>query len=442
MKTDLQNEEIHRYLRVYNYYKELIMSGQLPAGAKLPSIRKGAMQLQMSRTTMETAYMILAAEGYIISRPQSGYYVTDIAQKQREQEPPQIRKADEEPEIRFDFASSNVDKESFRFELWRRYMKSALRQDERLLSYGEPQGESEFRKVLAQYLRENRNVVCTPRQIVIGAGVQSLLHVLCPLIREKKAAAFYNPQFLQGRAVFEDYGFEIAEDYRRKGVGVYYISPSQMTKLGRVMSVADRMNLIREASERGFLIIEDDYNSEFKYFQKPVPSMQGLAGGKGVVYLGTFSKMLLPSIRMSFMILPPELLERYEKRKNSYNQTASKAEQIALTQFIRDGHLASQIRKSRKIHMAKAAELARRVQEVFGEEAGVQIGEAGFHILAELKTTMTAEELAGSARERGVAVVPLGEENGKAEIMLNCANVAVEDYEQALTELKKCVESR
>lgn len=457
MKTELENEEIHRYLRVYNYYKTLILSGQLPADTKLPSIRKGAMQLQMSRTTMETAYMLLAAEGYIISRPQSGYYVTDIAQKQKKQETLQIRKKEEKHEIRFDFASSNVDKESFRFDLWRRYMKSALRQDERLLSYGEPQGEPEFRQVLARYLRENRNVICAPEQIVIGAGVQSLLHILCPLLGEKKTAAFYNPQFLHGRAVFEDYGFEIADDYRGKDIGVYYISPSQMTKLGQVMPVADRLELIKEAGERDFLIIEDDYNSEFKYFQKPVPSMQGLAGGKGVVYLGTFSKMLLPSIRMSFMILPPELLERYEKRKHHYNQTASKAEQIALTQFIRDGHLASQIRKSRKIHLTKAAELAGAVQKVFGEMVNVETGEDGFNILAELETPFTAEEVAGRAWEKGVAVVPLGGENvegdrqenepgnkpdnRRAGIMLNCANVAVEDYEEALKELKQVVDS-
>lgn len=253
-------------------------------------------------------------------------------------------------------------------------MKSALRQDERLLSYGEPQGEKEFREVIAQYIKESRNVICTPEQIVIGAGVQSLLHILCPLIKEKRTASFYNPQFRQGRAIFEDYGFQIAEESGKEDVGVYYISPSQMTKQGEVMSVADRLKLIKEAGRLNFLIIEDDYNSEFKYFQKPAPSIQGLAGGRGVVYLGTFSKMLLPSIRMSFMILPPELLEAYEQRKNGYNQTASKAEQIALTQFIRDGHLAGQIRKSRKTHLAKAAELARTVKQVLGEEVEVQIG--------------------------------------------------------------------
>ena len=341
--------------------------------------------------------------------------------------------------MRYDFASSNVDRESFRFDLWRRYMKNALRQDERLLSYGEPQGEREFREVLAGYLQENRSVVCAPEQIVIGAGVQSLLHVLCPLLRERGCAAFYNPAFLQGRAVFEDYGFAIAEDYRQKEVGVYYISPSQMTKEGGVMPVAERMKLIAEAAERNFLLIEDDYNSEFKYFQKPIPSLQGLAGGRGVVYLGTFSKMLLPSIRMSFMVLPPELLEDYERRKNSYNQTASKAEQIALTQFIRDGHLASQIRKSRKIHLAKASELAGCVKKVFGGKARVRIGEAGFHVMAELETSVPAKEFVKRAANCGVAVMLTEAAEGKIGLMLSCANVAVEDYEEALTALKGCL---
>lgn len=440
MQTDLENTEIHRYLRVYNYYKELILSGKMEPDMKLPSIRKGAAQLQMSRTTMETAYMLLAAEGYIISRPQSGYYVTDIARQQTRQNIPEIQKKEAGTEIFYDFASSNVDRDSFRFDLWRRYMKNALRQDERLLSYGEPQGEREFREVLAGYLRQNRNVICTPEQIVIGAGVQSLLHVLCPMIRERKTAAFHNRRFLQGKAVFEDYGFQIAEDYQQEEVGVYYISPSQMTKQGGVMSVAERMNLISEAAERELLVIEDDYNSEFKYFQKPVPSLQGLAGGRGIVYLGTFSKMLLPSIRMSFMVLPPELLEVYEQRKNSYNQTASKAEQIALTQFIRDGHLAGQVRKSRKIHLAKASELAKSAQKVFGSRARVQIGEAGFHVLMELKTGAAAEEIAGKAAKRGVAVIPTGESDGTAVFMLSCANVEVEDYEKALIEFKKCTE--
>ena len=443
MDNVLENQEMSRYLRVYTYYKELIISGKLPAGTKLPSIRKAAIQFQMSRTTMESAYLLLAAEGYIISKPQSGYYVTDIAQKQRNQIQVQdSRKKAKQQAVLYDFVTSNVDRDSFKFEVWRRYMKSALRQDERLLSYGEPQGELDFREVLCGYLQKERSVVCSPEQIVIGAGVQSLLHILCPLMDGRKEICFYNKAFLQGRAIFEDYGYRLCDSMEEMEQGVYYVSPSQMTKWGGVMNIKERMELIREASKQDLYIIEDDYNSEFRYFQKPTPSLQGLAGGRGVIYLGTFSKMLLPSIRMSFMVLPPELLEAYEMRKNMYNQTASKAEQIAITQFIRDGHLSSQIRKSRKIHLAKAMELKAAVKKALGEQGKAEIGETGFHVYVSLNSEKSAGEIAEAAKERGLLVLAqAGETEGRngTVIMLNCANVAVEDYEAAMLLLKECL---
>ena len=441
MENILERKELSRYIRVYTYYKELILSEKLLEGNKLPSIRKAAQQFQVSRTTMESAYLLLAAEGYIISRPQSGYYVTDIAQKQKKQVVvSSMRKEQESQKIRYDFVTSSVDRDSFKFEVWSRYMKSALRQDERLLSYGEPQGERDFREVLCEYLQKERSVVCDSEQIVIGAGVQSLLNILCPLL-SRRQVCFLNKEFLQGHAVFEDYGFDFKEQLQDLEQGVYYVSPSQMTKWGGVMSIKERFNLIKEASERDVYIIEDDYNSEFRYFQKPTPSLQGLAGGRGVIYLGTFSKMLLPSIRMSFMILPPELLNSYEKRKNMYNQTASKAEQIAITQFIRDGHLASQIRKSRKIHLAKAMELTKAVRKIFGSKAKAEVGETGFHVYMHLTTEKSIVELVESAKKKGVAVMPqpLESQEGEKVIMLNCANVAVEDYEAAMLILKECL---
>lgn len=428
------------YLRVYQYYKELILNGQLQADMKLPSIRKASEQLQVSRTTMENAYMLLAAEGYIISKPQSGYYVTDIAAKKRTEELPKAKSSKENTQIRYDFVTSNVDRESFKFELWRRYMKSALRQDERLLSYGEPQGEYDFREVLCDYLQKERSVVCTPEQIVIGAGVQSLLNILCPLLRERGKIEFYNPEFVQGLAVFEDYGFEICSDKEERSGGIYYVSPSQLTRWGGVMNITERRNLLKDAQERGYLIIEDDYNSEYRYAQKPTPSLQGLAGGQGVIYLGTFSKMLLPSIRMSFMVLPPDLLKAYEERRTMYNQTASKAEQIAITQFIRDGHLASQIRKTRKIHFAKATELANVVERILGEKGKTTIGEMGFHVYVSLDMEMSAQEFAERGKKKGVLVLPEAvRSEGNPQIMMNCANVAVEDYEAAVMILKECL---
>lgn len=199
------------------------------------------------------------------------------------------------------------------------------------------------------------------------------------MLRERDSAWFFNPSFRQGRQIFEDYGFrtgdireywenndrriesskkdlcgiekpdvcaremktglseQMSEAMRHTGKSVCYLTPSQMTVWGEVMPVGDRMKLLKDAAREDMLIIEDDYNSEFRYYNRPTPSLQGLSGGRGVVYLGTFSRLLLPSIRMSYMVLPPDLLKRYQERGRFYNQTASKAEQIALCQFIRDG---------------------------------------------------------------------------------------------------------
>ena len=446
MKLNLDDPGLNRYLRVYSYYKDLILSGSLSAGTKLPSIRKCTMQLQLSRTTVETAYMLLAAEGYIISRPQSGYYVTDFFTGSRRETGKAERAEQKEPGIRYDFASSNVDAESFQFDLWRRYVKSALRRDERLLSYGEPQGELELREAISGYLGRHRNVVCSPESIVVGAGVQSLLHVLCPMIGERKQAYFYNAGFRQGRQIFEDHGFD-TEDIRMaraeggpKEGSICYLTPSQMTSWGEVMHIGERMELIREAHQKRLLILEDDYNSEFRYYQRPTPSLQGLAGGQGVVYLGTFSRLLLPSIRMSFMVLTPELLALYRQRGRFYNQTASKAEQIALCQFIRDGHLESQIRKARKLYTAKAKKLAEEVRLLFGDRAIPHLGEAGFLLLVELQTEKASAVIAEEAARAGVAVRPVWEEGGgNPRILLSCASVPTEDYREALKTLYQVI---
>lgn len=438
MKPELDNQSVHRYMRVYNYYKQLILSQQLAPGSRLPSIRRCAAELQMSRTTVETAYMVLAAEGYILSRPQSGFYVTDIARARRRAELQKKDAPQKKVKIRCDFASASVDKETFRFELWRRYIKSALRQDERLLSYGEPQGEYELREALCRYLQENRNVVCTPEHIVIGAGIQSLLHILCPLIQERKGVAFYNPGFRQGRAIFEDHGFHICEKEREQP-DVWYISPSQATSWGEVLSVQERMEVLREASGKNILLIEDDYNSEFCYVHHPTPSIQGLSGGEGVVYLGTFSRLLLPSIRLSFMVLPSSLLEEYEKRRDFYNQTASKTEQIALCQFIRDGHLEGQIRKARKHYQAKSKLLCRDAQQIFGESAVVTASETGFLSILELKSDKKLQDVMREAEKRGIAVLPAGEGSGRIRLALSCAAVPAEEFPQALELLRACV---
>ena len=429
---DKNKKKEHLYLEVFHYYRELIMEKKLPPGSRMPSLRKCSQELKLSRTTIENAYLQLAAEGYIISKAQSGYYVTDIADRQHTS----VRKTEKHAQTpcRFDFASSGVDRESFRFDLWRRYIKSALRQDERLLSYGEPQGEADLRDTLADYVRERRNVLCSREDIVIGAGIQSLLHILCPLLEQRQTVSFPNPSFVQGSTVFHDYGFQV--DYRNKDCDIIYVSPAHMTKWGDIMPVSRRLELVNYSAAHGSLVIEDDFENEFVYLQKPTPSLFGLAGGQNVVYLGTFSRLLLPSIRISFMVLPPELSALYRKKADQYNTTASKAEQIALCQFIRDGHLAAQTRKLKRLYSVKLKALRSAVREVFGKDSQIQTGAAGTSLALTLSTTLTWQELQKKAQTNGLRLQLLRETPGKITLILSCSSMPVADFVPACKLLK------
>ena len=430
-----QNRTTHLYMEVYEHYKKLILEGKMIPGSKMPSLRKCAQELKLSRTTIETAYLQLAADGYIISKAKSGYYVTGIASRQHISSTPNKQK---EIPCRYDLSSSGVDKESFRFDLWSRYMKSALRQNERMLTYGEPQGEADFREALAAYIRERRNILCSPDDIVVGASFQSLLQILCPLIREVYPdfwqASFPTPSFVHGSTIFQDYGYEI--HYRNKDCDVIYVSPAHMTKWGEIMPVKRRLELLKHADEHHHLVIEDDFENEFVYFQKPTPSLFGLSGGQGVVYIGSFSRLLLPSIRISFMILPHELLEVYQKKAAFYNQTASKAEQIALCQFIRDGHLAAQTRRLKRLYASKLKQLRGAIRQVFGSDCQIQVGSAGTSLALTVPCSKTGNELKKQANIQGLHLQILKETQSDVTILMSCSSMTVQSFVPACELLK------
>ncbi len=425
-----------KYLQVYDYYKKLILSGKLPENTKMPSIRKCAEQLSLSRTTIEAAYLCLAADGYIISRPQSGYFVTPRPIKNSTKNSSITKDIhNQKKDILYNFTSNNVDADSFDFNLWRRYIKSALRQDKRLLSYGESQGEYELRETICNYVINKRNAVCRPENIVIGAGSQSLLNILCPLLKERNTVCFHDTKFAQGMVIFEDYDFQILQN--PEDADILYMTPSHMTSLGDVMSVESRLSLLKEAISHNRLIIEDDYNNEFRYFSKPRPCLQGLAGGEHVIYLSTFSKLLLPSIRLSFMILPDELLPLYEKKKALYNQTASKAEQLALCQFLRDGHLDSQIRKLKRLYAGKAKTLCNELEMAFGSRAKISMGESVSIVHLKLKSNMTNIEFRDKLQKKGILVFASPKETkGYAHIALSCCELPTTDFPKAVSLIK------
>ena len=175
--------------------------------------------------------------------------------------------------------------------------------------------------------------------------------------------------------------------------------------------------------------------------RKPTPSLFGLAGGQNVVYLGTFSRLLLPSIRISFMVLPTDLAKLYRQKASRYNQTASKAEQIALCQFIRDGHLAAQTRRLKRLYALKLKSLKQEVQKVFGQDVPLQIGAAGTSLALTLSTSLTWKELEKKAQTRGLRLQLLQESPGKVTLILSCSSMPVQDFPPACSLLKEITDS-
>lgn len=417
-----------KYSKLYNYLKKEITTNQIAYGGKLPSIRKASELFGVSRTTVQSAYFDLAADGFIMSEPKSGYYVSYKPAKNKNVTKSKKAKSN----IIYDFTSDSADKESFDFNLWRRYIKSALRQDERLLSYSESQGEIELREALSDYIRENRNVNASADRIVVGAGVQNLLGVLCSLIDDKDSVSFPDRSFIQGISLFEDYGFNVT--YRNKNAKIIYVSPSHMTRFGDVMPNKRRVELVRYSAQNKSLVIEDDYESDFLYNSRPTPSLHALAGGNNVVYIGSFSKLLLPSIRISFMVLTEELAEKYKENIYKYNQTASKTEQIALCQFIRDGHLKSQIRKTRRFYTTKTKIFAERLSLEF-KDAKVEISENALQI----KMCIPFNKNTDIFKENGLSVFIEKYENNILKLVLNTSSIETSEFESAINLLKKAI---
>lgn len=399
-----------KYTQIYNIIKDMIISGELQEGEKIPSVRKAAKNYNVSVTTVQTAYFELCADGYIISRDKSGYYVSGIVHSRTEDEETQTGN-----NIIYDLSGGTADEESFDFSLWQKYIKSALRQKDRLLSYSQPKGEYDLRCAIAQYIKERRNVITSPDRIIVGAGMQPLLHILCSLLDKNLCVSFPDNSFTLGIGVFSDYGFDVHT--RDKDADVIYVSPSHMTRWGDVMPIKRRLELVEYSKTHNSLVIEDDYENEFLYNVKPTPSLYAL-GKDNIVYISSFSAMLLPGIRISFMVLNKELTEKYNQNAFRYAQTAGKTEQIALCSYIRDGRITSQTRKIRRIYSAKNKRFAGILQELL-PDADTQIGENTLQIV--LKTKWKGN--IGEFEKAGIKVFIQTYENNEITLVLSPSGV-------------------
>lgn len=407
-----------KYTQIYNTIKNMILSGELRAGDKIPSVRKAAVNYNVSVTTVQTAYFELCADGYIIAHSKSGYFVSSIVHTPHTEEI-----SDTPNNIIYDLSGGIADAESFDLSLWQKYIKSALRQSERLLSYSSPKGEYDLRCAIAQYIKEKRNVITSPDRIIVGAGIQPLLHILCSLLDKNLCISFPDKSFVLGMNVFADYGFRIHT--RDKNADVIYVSPSHMTRWGNVMPIKRRLELIDYSQKNNSLVIEDDYENEFLYNVKPTPSLYALGKGN-IVYMSSFSAMLLPGIRISFMVLTKELTEKFNQNAFKFAQTAGKTEQIALCSYIRDGRIQSQTKKIRRIYSAKTKRFAGLLKE-FLKDAKIEIGENTLQIVLKAKWNGDLTEF----EKAGLKIFAEKYENNEITLVISPSGVTNAQLEKA-----------
>ncbi len=418
------------YEQVYSFYVKKIEDGSLKPGDRMPSIRESERILNVSRTSIETAYLQLAADGYIYSVEKVGYFVSDMVTRLENKKHHVVSEKDQaKKKYAYDLETIGEDKTVSCLQLWRRYMKSALRQEERLLNYPNNQGEEELRIEIAAYVRKTRNILCNADDIVIGAGFQSLLSLLIPLIPGEKTISFPTKNFADGATIFKNAGYVV--NYRDKESHVIYVTPSYMTKWGEVMTMKRRHELIEHARVSNHLIIEDDYQNEFVFSNKATPSLYAMTGGENIAFLGSFSRVLLPSVRISYLILPKGVRAEYEKIKHLYNQTASMAEQIALASFLRDGHLNRHIKKMRRLYEDKRKLMYKSLKRVFVKNATILIGESGMEIGVKLSGRNMVEKL--KENQVRVKVVDISED--MALFLVSCSRIAIEDIGDAIEKL-------
>lgn len=410
------------YMQLYRHFREEIEQQNLKEGEKMPSIRWLADSLSVSKITVEKAYQQLLCEGYIQSGNRTRYSVGRFVDSAWP--PPAPPAAAAAPAsnagtpVRYDLASGEMDMEGFDFDLWKRYINKAFADPDRLMRYGDLQGEPELRRQIVAYIR-SRGVNCRHDQVIVAPGVQSLLNILASLLKGEHAGiAFEEPGFKIGRRVWEDREFRIipvrlrregidTDELAASGARLVYVTPSHQFPTGYIMPIGERVRLLNWARQTGATIIEDDYDSEFRYFGRPLPALTGLDTEGAVIYMGSFSKVIPPSIRISYMVLPDRLLERYKKRASLYNQATSAIEQLALARYMADGHLERQIRRLRKLYNEKHALFRDSLRAVFGKRVEINETESGLHMVLTVKSKLTPKELYDRALANGCRIALL-----------------------------------
>jgi len=427
--------------QLYEILRQLILAGDINAGTKLPASRVLAKETSLSRNTVLSAYEQLHSEGYVVCTTGSGTFVSDTvpslpsraANRDDAQPvlPPHLALSRRGADLVRNAQASSMqwgaftpgvpDVSLFPHEVWSRLTKRRWHKpDPALLSYSYGPGYLPLRTALAQYLRLARSVDCEPDQVVITNGIhQSLSLISCLLGDSNEVAWIENPAYWGARTVLksnglrvvsiqvDDEGMSPTEEQMQTPPRFIFVTPSHQYPLGTIMSLTRRRMLLEYAHRNNVWIIEDDYDSEFRYDGRPIASLQGLDNHERVIYLGTFSKTLFPGLRLGFMVLPRVLSGHFGTGLSELYREGRLIDQAVLADFMTEGHYAGHIRRMRAQYARRQTLLRDSIIKHFGADWPISTHEAGQHLVMHLPEGTDDVGIVLVARSLGITVRPL-----------------------------------
>ena len=400
------------YEALYRCIREDIRSGKLQPGDKLPSKRALASNLEVSKNTVEGAYNQLLSEGYISSREKIGYFVEDGAYTQSAAP---AQGLPEKPRQEYPIDLTRNAPEHFPFSVWSRLQRQVMLDlGEELLQSMPNQGVYALRKAICDHLAAFRGMQVSPENVLIGAGGDFLCNLLMQLLGKDKIFAVEEPGYEKTRKIYLSGGVKCVAapmDDRGvipqalPGVGVLHISPSHHFPTGLVTPLQRRKELLAWAAQGERYIIEDDYDSEFRFNERPVSAMFTQDRAGSVIYMNSFSKSLAPSIRISYLVLPHRLMEKFRRELGFYGCTVPSFEQHTLARFISQGHFEKHINRLRRAYKLRRDQVVRLIQSCpFADKLTILEQDAGLHFLVKVDSPLSAEEMVARCQKAGINI--------------------------------------
>lgn len=413
------------YEQLYRALKRDILRGRLASGQKLPSKRTFAGNLGVSTITVQNAYEQLMSEGYVIAKPRQGFYVADLVitqalQPDKKRMQP-IALQETTPFSGIDLSDARMDPSHFPFSVWAKLLREALsHRKEALMTASQTGGVRELREAIAEHLASFCAMPVDPDQIIVGAGTEYLYGLLVQLLGKEKIYCVENPGYRKPVLIYRRFGCTCRfaamdaqgismRDVRRTRADVVQLSPNHHFPTGRTMPAERRYEMLAWAAEKpGRLIVEDDYDSEFRPSGKPLPTLFSMASHGKVIYMNTFSKSLTPTIRISYMVLPPDLAQQFYEELSFYACTVSNFEQYTLAAFIRRGYFEKHINRMRLFYRRRRQQILEAfAASSLSQHSEILENESGLHFLLQVHTSLSDRALQEKLHKKGVRMVPV-----------------------------------